>query len=128
MLGQLDPVGAARLRSRTTPSPVRARGAASPTSLLTEEAQLAGTLFDEQLDFVTGIYYSSEDPDGFNALGSFNAGSYNPSTSAEIETTSKAIYAQGVASEHHFESLEKFNLTLGVRRTDDEEEGARFAT
>jgi iron complex outermembrane receptor protein len=26
------------------------------------------------------------------------------------------------------ESLEKFSLTLGVRRTDDEEEGARFAT
>ena len=130
MLGQLDPVGAADTAVANDPfSSPGERGSITDQSLLTEEAQLTGTLFDEQLDFVTGIYYSKQEPDGFNALGSFNAGSYNPSTSAEIETTSKAIYAQGTLRlDIISESLEKFSLTLGVRRTDDEEEGARFAT
>ncbi len=54
---------------------------------------------------------------------------YSPSTSAEIETTSTAIYAQGTLQLGIIsESLDKFSLTLGVRRTEDEEEGARFAT
>ena len=86
MLGQLDPVGAADTAVANDPfSRPGQRGSITDQSLLTEEAQLTGTLFDEQLDFVTGIYYSKQEPDGFNALGSFNAGSYNPSTSAEIE-------------------------------------------
>ncbi len=73
MLGQLDPVGAETPRDNYPFSRPGQRGSITDQSLLTEEAQLTGTLLDEQLDFVTGIYYSKQEPDGFNALGSFNA-------------------------------------------------------
>jgi len=128
MLSQSNPVGAADTAVANDPfSKPGQRGSITDQSLLTEEAQIQGTLLDEQLDFVTGYYYSKQQPEGFQGTGSFNAATLNPGYGYEIETTSQAIYAQGTL---HLgllsDSLEKFNVTLGVRRTEDEEDGARF--
>ena len=128
--GELDPVGAPDTPVANDPfSRPGQRGSVTDQSLLTEEAQLTGTLFDERLFLITGIYYSKQEPDGYNADGSFTAATFAPSLSYDIETTSKAMYAQGTLELGIIsESLEKFSLTLGVRRTEDEEKGARFST
>ena len=95
----------------------------------TGEAQLIGSLLEQQLDFVVGYYYAKSEPDGYNASGSFNAATLAPGGGSEIDNTSTAFYAQGTL---HLgllsDTLQRFRFTAGIRRTEDEIEGARFST
>ncbi|MBK8993949.1 MAG: TonB-dependent receptor [Gammaproteobacteria bacterium] len=91
----------------------------------TVEAQLIGSLLDQQLDFVAGYFYATSEPDGYNASGSFNAAALAPGGGAEIDNTSTAFYAQGTL---HLgllsDTLQRFRFTAGIRRTEDEIGGA----
>ena len=124
MLSQQNPVND---DPRNPFAAVGEKGNISDSSQVTEEAQLQGTLFDEQLDFVTGVYYSKMEPEGYQATGSFNAATWSPGGGYELEVTSTAFYAQGTL---HLgllsDALEQFRFTAGVRRTQDKTEGARF--
>jgi len=63
MLSQQEPVGGPNTPVANDPfSEPGQKGSITDQSLLTEEAQIQGTLLDEQLDFVTGIYYSKQQP------------------------------------------------------------------
>ena len=124
MLSQQNPVND---DPRNPFADVGEKGNISDSSQVTEEAQIQGTLFDEQLDFVTGIYYSKMEPEGYQATGSFNAATWSPGGGYELEVTSKAFYAQGTLQLGLLsDALEQFRFTAGVRRTQDKTEGARF--
>ena len=88
---------------------------------LSQELQLSGSLFNERLDYIAGLYYFEEE--GTQnvflqraALYQFaqptNVGGIFSDDYRIVDNTSKAAYAQGT---YHFS--DKAHLTLGVRHT-----------
>ncbi|GLS98897.1 TonB-dependent receptor [Sphingobium jiangsuense] len=88
------------------------------------EFQIAGTLFDKQLEFVLGAFYLNEGPtgeSGTQALQFYRTGSAAPVVqNIYIRNKSKALFGQ--ATYHFRGALEGLNLTAGYRRTWDERE------
>lgn len=127
ILSQLPPYVPTTVHSNPL-APAGARGSLSDASQLTEEAQLVGKLLDDRLDFVVGLYYSKLEPEGLQGTGTFNAATIGPGTFYSIETTSKAIYAQGTLQLGLLApSLEQWKLTVGARYTEDETRGTRYS-
>lgn len=89
---------------------------------LTQEFQFIGTLLDDQLEYVTGLYYyadeSSQESDGFSVLGPRNPNDFTTS-----ENTSLAIYGQYTFTP---KTADRWHFTLGLRYSDDEREAFRI--
>ncbi len=103
-------------------------GNISDSSQTTFELQLQGDALEGGMDYVVGAYYAKVEPEGLQGTGSFNGASLNPGAFYELDITSLAFYGQTTfdLSLLH-ENLDRFRLTLGVRHTDDETKGSRFA-
>jgi iron complex outermembrane recepter protein len=89
-------------------------------SFWSQEFQLNGSAFDGFLNYVTGVYYSVEEPHqsqksmkDYRAVESF--GMVESLRQAQQETTSKGIYFQA-----DWALTDTLTLTTGVRYTEDE--------
>ncbi|MCB1661888.1 MAG: TonB-dependent receptor [Pseudomonadales bacterium] len=79
-----------------------------------QEIQFLGDTFDEQLNWILGIYYFSESAENQNDLFfpmlSFRSG-------GDVENESWAVFAQGT-----YDLTDQLSITLGVRYTEDTKE------
>jgi len=96
-------------------------------SLLTEEPQLQGKLFEDKLNFVVGGFYAHTRPQGPQATGTFNVGALGANF-FDINTRSYAAYAQATIDLGLLApSLTGLKLTGGFRKTWDRIDGSRVA-
>ena len=84
------------------------------TDFLSQELQFVGELFDGSLQFVTGLYFSSED--GTHYLEQeFGSATPNAILDMELETDTRAIFG-----EVNFDINESWSASVGIRYTEEE--------
>lgn len=81
----------------------------------TQEFRLVGSALDARLDYSVGAFYMEEEGDVEN--GVIILGGTPSVTSAEFENSNWAVYAQAT-----YDLTEKWNLTGGVRYTEEQRE------
>ena len=113
--------------SRAALNDVRASDAySSDTRTTTEELQLQGTLKDQGLSYVAGLYYEKRDPQSLQENPTI-AMFFPIKQTYAIENRSRAIYAQGSYDLGALDaSLQRWSLTAGIRRTVDEVDGVSY--
>lgn len=94
--------------------------------LWTEELQLQGMSFQDSLEWTIGAYLEDSKPVGHPRSEQVTFGA-PPATNASVnESEQRAIYAQGsLDAGHYFGQLEGLNVTLGVRKSWDEQTSIR---
>lgn len=81
---------------------------------LSQELQLLGTAFEEQLHWVAGFYFFQEEGANVNTIDFITVGARS---GGDFDNDSVALYAQGT-----YDLTEKLSLTLGLRYTEDSKE------
>lgn len=112
------------------------------TDAFSQEVQLLGSLFDGEVDYITGVYYFDEDGDKFETQytngvsGAFDAlleplastsvgvgGNNLGANTIETDLESTAFFAQTTYTPEALDS--RLGLTVGVRYTDDDRSAER---
>ncbi|TWB66054.1 iron complex outermembrane receptor protein [Nitrospirillum amazonense] len=97
-------------------------------SQLSVEPQIQGKFLADKLNTVVGLFYSDVQPEGLQALGSFNFGEPGM-VLYSVKTQSKAVYAQSdLDLGAYVGALDGLKLTAGVRETWDSYDGRRYAS
>lgn len=88
----------------------------------TQEFQVIGTAFDDQLEYVTGLYYyadeATQQADSISVLGPRSPNDFTTS-----ENTSLAVYGQYTYTP---KAADRWHFTLGMRYSDDDREATRI--
>lgn len=84
---------------------------------LSQEFQLSGVLFDERLNYVTGLYYLTEEPGnvGLTTAGFIPSFPVARTRTIDSDVESYAVFAQGTYS-----LTDALDITAGVRYSKDE--------
>ena len=91
----------------------------STYEVFTQEVRLVGSALDERLEYVTGLYYLTEEGDisvgnvSVNSANGFNT----VATRGDFENEVWAVFGEGT-----YALTDKLDLTLGIRYTEEERE------